>query len=242
MTSNKHTQDKCLPNGSLIFWSRRKGQRVPVRCGNCGHERLLYIQNVTAKTFTGLCYKCGRIALRKHTNIEILPNGSVIYWNERRDIGRKQGIPVKCGICGQVRLVPAYRIPHTDFTGYCVDCARTGTRSHFWKNGRIEHPSGYIWIRLTPDHPFYSMADSHHLVPEHRLIMAEHLGRPLKASEIVHHKNGVKNDNRLENLELLQRRLHHTGFKPDKPRENAQAKILLTIKNIFNIIIKRKRG
>lgn len=80
---------------------------------------------------------------------------------------------------------------------------RFGKWHHGWKGGRLAHSHGYVLVQLSPDSPFIGMrSGTKNYVMEHRLVMAEHLGRSLTRQETVHHKNGVRNDNRLENLQL----------------------------------------
>lgn len=76
--------------------------------------------------------------------------------------------------------------------------ANRGEKSGRWTGGR-KRDGGYIRIKKR-DHP---NADCNGYVAEHRLVMEEHLGRYLESWEIIHHINGIKDDNRVENLELL---------------------------------------
>jgi hypothetical protein len=67
-----------------------------------------------------------------------------------------------------------------------------------WKGGRTTNKEGYVKIRAV-DHP---RADRHGYIWEHHAVMEEAMGRYLTADENVHHINGVRDDNRLSNLEL----------------------------------------
>jgi len=77
-----------------------------------------------------------------------------------------------------------------------------GEKNHSWKGGRI-YAAGYISLMKRD----YAKTKSGRIL-EHRYVMEQHLGRRLKSSEIVHHKNGIKDDNRLENLEILSKNNH----------------------------------
>ena len=85
--------------------------------------------------------------------------------------------------------------------------AHKGKRSTAWKGGIIKDKFGYIQIWM-PEHPNSKIGRGKSYIHEHRLVMSKHLNRPLTKDEFVHHRNGVKDDNRIENLEIMTKKVH----------------------------------
>lgn len=130
-------------------------------------------------------------------------------------------IYVECAKCKKRRWQTKsnYKKRKTDFCQKCNGTHSRGSLHWNWRGGKYINNGkykGYIQVCVTPEHRFYCMAGKRHSVPEHRLVMAEYLGRPLTKDEIVHHKNGKKTDNRIENLELTTNgkhcKDHHRGY------------------------------
>ena len=69
-----------------------------------------------------------------------------------------------------------------------------------WKGGKNVH-DGYVRIRTPADS--LSKGDSNGYIREHDYVMEKHIGRRLEKGECVHHINGIKTDNRIENLKLM---------------------------------------
>ena len=68
---------------------------------------------------------------------------------------------------------------------------------------RYKDSNGYIAVRNHPDMPStHPNIQKRGIVLEHTIVMSMHLGRPLLKGENVHHRNGIRDDNRIENLEL----------------------------------------
>ncbi len=115
---------------------------------------------------------------------------SQVYWTKR-------GGNV-CNPCNRLRRktpCPECGGLKTADSSLCGDCRRshkmTGDANPYWKGGSTVSRKGYVYVRIDGKY-----------VAEHTLVMEMTLGRKLLPKEQVHHKNTVKDDNRIENLEL----------------------------------------
>lgn len=99
---------------------------------------------------------------------------------------------------------------------------RIGEKANHWKGGR-RYNNGYIVIYY-PNHPFPNFQKKY--VYEHRLIMEKILNKYLKPNERVHHLNGIKDDNRPENLILFSSSNEHAKFHNYKRKKNLKGQFI----------------
>ena len=95
---------------------------------------------------------------------------------------------VPCPVCSKPKQYQSH---------LCKNCYSQKTDSNGnWKGGVHKHSKGYIMVKQ-PNHP-----KNNGYQFEHILVMESQLGRKLLSGENVHHLNGIRDDNRIENLEL----------------------------------------
>jgi len=120
---------------------------------------------------------------------------------------RSRFIWTSCVECGKERWVPIKK--GKPKYSKCSSCCQKGKIAWNSKGGRARSRQGYVCITLPIDSPYVEMAPKCRKIFEHRLVMAKHLGRFLLPSEHIHHRNGIKDDNRIENLELVSQLNHN---------------------------------
>jgi len=109
---------------------------------------------------------------------------------------------ITCLTCGKSRTLVA---PHRGTV--CKACSKRGPNVNGVKDWHLDN---YGYLRKSVNGKW---------VKQHRQVMEEHIGRRLKRKEHVHHKNGNRSDNRLENLELLDSYDHHKEHSDNRKRD-----------------------
>ena len=123
--------------------------------------------------------------------------------NDFRKDPRKPRVDFKCPTCGVVKKMLPWEIRGRKYCSIkCRPLPPRGEKSPNWKGG-TQILGGYRYIHQ----------GGSRYKAEHRIVMEKHISRELGADEIIHHKNGSKQDNRVENLEIVLRSTHRGNVK-----------------------------
>ncbi len=163
------------------------------------------------KTAIIICDYCGKEKKKDYSKVKRSKN----HYCDRKCFGlaHRNRISVKCSYCGKNKKVKRAELKNKK-NFFCNQEHHNKWMSEnqirencpTYKGGRNKVKGGYIQI-LNPEHP---NATKNGYVLEHRLIMEKHLGRYLYPYEVVHHKNRIRDDNKIENLELKPSQSDHT--------------------------------
>lgn len=151
------------------------------------------------------------ITVRKHCHLNgvILKPGVLPRWTESM---KDQAVDLYRSGRSIARVATQMKSGQRQVTTYLKERGvqlrsrgQSGEKNQFWTGGRVHDKYGYVLV-YAPNHPYRRKNNK---VAEHRLVVEKELGRFLKPREVVDHINGVKDDNRPENLRVFPSNAEH---------------------------------
>jgi len=166
------------------------------KCRDCGNDfnaigkakTCIACQKIRNFSPTCYCRKCGTPISGKWGTRYCMQCG------RPRTYGNPDKYKDKCPLCGQPKLKQSKHCHHCNDT-----VLRIGNKGTNWKGGKFGHPDGYIFI--------YNPDTRGHM-PEHRFVWEKANGK-IPPGHLIHHLNGIKSDNRLENLVISTPKEHN---------------------------------
>lgn len=197
-----------------VILPRKGGEKVEVSCEVCGKKEL--------KTPS---------AARRHKTCSLKCRGrrsSILYYRQ---------VTKHCEICGEPfevkpshyneRYTCSERCKYIRLNHHLSTLSGKGEKSVNWKGGRFLTPAGYVLV-YDPENP---MSNIRGYVREHRLVMSEKIGRPLTEDEVIHHIDGNKANNDIQNLQLMTPETHTSlHAKERRYARDASGRILKRVK------------
>lgn len=196
---------------SRACFARAREKPVNLKCLECGAEiRSTPAGRERKKYCSKACYwkraKANAVAVAQFKECGICKQSFIVKRPEQTycsaecgQISRRNRVIRRCRVCDGVLYV---KLSELETKYYCSQKCHYSDKDYRLKPGpgsRSIGTNGYVRI-YWPAHP---RCNKNGVVYEHRLVAEQKYGRPLQFGEHVHHINGIKHDNRPENLEII---------------------------------------
>ena len=205
---------------------------IEVTCPICEKKREVFVPLIRYRNriFTAICKYCARPAykdarplkpeeirpeIKEYINLDKQSLKPIFHKKKQRFLNALF-VEVTCKMCHSIRQVQSasIRAHPQHFTTLCRDCVNKGENNPNWGGGKtFSSGSRYVRLKIFDTHPDFEMVKSmireDNTILEHRLVMAQKLGRALERWEEVHHIDSNGFNNSPKNLEVTERHEHH---------------------------------